>query len=88
MINRLDSPLTTQELMLALQKMQNNKAPGPDGFPVEFFKAFQNQLVPLLHSVYVESLAKGSLPSTLRHASIKVLVKKDKDPELCSSYRR
>lgn len=85
--DQLDSPLTTQELELALQNMQNNKAPGPDGFPVEFFKVFHNQLVPLLHSVYIESLSKGSLPDTLRQASINVLLKKEKDPELCTSYR-
>lgn len=87
LMNDMDSPLTTQELTKALKKMQNNKAPGPDGFPVEFFKAFQGQLVPLLYSVYVEALSNGSLPLTLRQASIKVLLKKDKDPELCSSYR-
>lgn len=86
-IDQLDSPLTMQELTLALQNMQNNKAPGPDGFPVEFFKAFHNQLIPLLHAVYVESLSNGSLPFTLRQASISVLLKKGKDPELCTSYR-
>lgn len=82
-INTLDSPLTQQELLLAIQKMQNNKAPGPDGFPVEFFKAFHKHLVPLLYSVYTESLSSGSLPLTMRQASINVLLKKDKDPELC-----
>ena len=86
MIKQLDSPLTIEELKIALRNMQNNKAPGPDGFPVEFFKAFQDQLIPLLQSVYIESLSNGSLPSTLRQASISVLLKKDKDPELCSSY--
>lgn len=84
-IDQLDSPLTTQELTLALQSMQNNKAPGPDGFPVEFFKAFHNQLIPLLHAVYVESLSNSSLPFTLRQASISILLKKGKDPELCTS---
>uniref|UniRef100_A0A671WYB0 Reverse transcriptase domain-containing protein n=1 Tax=Sparus aurata TaxID=8175 RepID=A0A671WYB0_SPAAU len=87
LVNQLDSDLTTQELNSALQNMQNNKAPGPDGFPVEFFKAFQAKLIPLLYSVYVESLSLGSLPPTLRQASISVLLKKDKDADLCTSYR-
>lgn len=86
-IDQLDSTLTMQELTLALQNMQNNKSPGPEGFPVEFFKAFHNQLIPLLHAVYVESLSNGSLPFTLRQASISVLLKKGKDPKLCTSYR-
>ena len=87
LVNQLDSALTTQELNSALQNMQNNKDPGPDGFPVEFFKAFQAKLIPLLYSVYVESLSLGSLPPTLRQASISVLLKKDEDADLCTSYR-
>lgn len=38
-------------------------------------------------SVYNESLQVGSLPLTLRQASISLLLKKDKDPDLCGSYR-
>uniref|UniRef100_A0A8C5D9N9 Reverse transcriptase domain-containing protein n=1 Tax=Gouania willdenowi TaxID=441366 RepID=A0A8C5D9N9_GOUWI len=86
-LNQLNSKLTVAELNLALQNMQNNKAPGPDGFPVEFFKTFHSKLIPILHSVYIESLSCGNLPPTLRQASISVLLKKDKDPQLCSSYR-
>lgn len=85
--NQLDSVLTIQELNSALQNMQNNKSPGPDGFPVEFFKAFQAKLIPILHSVYLESLHLGSLPPTLRQASFNVLLKKDKDADICTSYR-
>ena len=73
--------------MLAIKSIQNSKAPGPDGFPIEFLKIFQAKLAPLLHSVYSESLRHGSLPPTVRQASISLLLKKDKDPKLCSSYR-
>ena len=86
-IERLDSPLNVSEIVTAISEMQSNKAPGPDGFPVEFFKKFKDKLAPLLHSVYIESLESGSLPPTLRQASINVLLKKDKDPDLCTSYR-
>lgn len=50
------------------------------------YKAFHNQLVPSLHSVYTESLSNGSLPAKLRQALISVRLKKGKDPELCASY--
>lgn len=70
-----------------MRNMQNNKAPGTDGFPVEFFKRFQDKLSPLLHAVYKESLQHGTLPPTLRQASMSHLLKNDKDPVLCSSYR-
>lgn len=81
----LDSPLTTREIILAINNMQSNKAPGPDGFPVELLKKFKTKLE--LHSLHSESLDSGSLPPTLHQASIKLLLKKDKDPDLCTSYR-
>lgn len=87
LVNQLHSTLTIQEINSALQNMQNNKAPGPEEFPVRFFKAFQAQLTPILHLVYLESLSLCSLPPTLRQASINVLLKKDKDPDICTTYR-
>ncbi len=42
----LDSPLTSDELQEALNSMPNKKAPGPDGFPAEFYKEFWAILAP------------------------------------------
>ena len=41
----LDKPVTLEELGRSLQFMHNNKAPGTDGFPTEFFKVFGKELV-------------------------------------------
>lgn len=71
----LDSPLTTEEIILAINNMQSNKAPGPDGFPVEFFKKCKIKLAPILHSVYIESLESGS-PCPSLYVRPKVVVKK------------
>lgn len=38
--NALDTPLTNDELYKALDKMPNNKSPGPDGLPAEFYRHF------------------------------------------------
>lgn len=59
----------------------------PTGFRLNFFKAFEAKFIPILDSVYLESLSLGSLPPTLRQASISVLPRKDKDPGICTSYR-
>ena len=83
----LDAPLSLEEVVFSIKAMQSNKAPGPDGFSVEFFKKFTNKLAPLLIAVYNESLERGSLPPTLTQASIALLLKKGKDPSLCASYR-
>lgn len=36
----LTKPFSLEELDAAMKEMKNNTAPGPDGFSVEFFKAF------------------------------------------------
>lgn len=76
----LDSPLSSEEISMAISALQTNKSPGPDGFSVEFYKAFSAELVPLLLEMYNESFQSGSLPKTLCEASITLLLKKNKDP--------
>lgn len=36
----LSSPFTEKEVRAAVFQMDHNKAPGPDGFPVEFYQNF------------------------------------------------
>lgn len=52
-----------------------------------FFKKCSDKLAPLLLSVFKESLSSNSLPPTMREATISLILKKDKSPSQCSSYR-
>ena len=54
--NCLDVPLSIEEVIASLRLMQNGKAPGPDGFPVDFFKKFSGLLAPLLLDMFNDSL--------------------------------
>lgn len=83
----LDGPLSREEVARAISALQTNKCPGPDGFPVEFYKTFSAKLLPMLLNMYNESFKSGSLSKTLREASITLLLKKNKDPQSCGSYR-
>ena len=83
----LDAPLTLSEIKETISPMNSGKSPGPDGYPVEFYKRFSNQLAPLLLEVFNHSYSQGSLPATLRQSSISLIHKKDKDPLNCASYR-
>ena len=40
----LEGELKLEELTKTLKNMQNNKTPGIDGFPAEFFKVFWTKL--------------------------------------------
>ena len=85
----LDQPLTINEIQAAIDSMHNGRAPGTDAFPAEYYKIFSSRLVPLLKSVYDESLETGCLPPTLTQATISLILKKDKNPLDCyrQSYR-
>ena len=83
----LDSSISEGEIIETIKSMQTGKAPGPDGFPTEFYKLFFPKLAPLLRLVFSEIITEEMLPSTMAQATITVLLKKDKDPLECGSYR-
>lgn len=83
----LEEPISMNEISQAIKLMRNRKAPGPDGYPIEFYKTFATKLVPLLCSVYAEALTQRKLPTSMTQATMSVLPKKDKDPTKRESYR-
>ncbi len=85
--NNLDKPLQLKEIEDSIKAMQSGKAPGPDGFPVEFYKNNSSQLSPLLFNMFNHSFDQSKLPSSLTQAHITVLLKPDKDALDCNSYR-
>lgn len=83
----LDQFLTTNEIQATINSMQSGRTTEPDGFLIEYYETFSSRLVPLLKSMYDETLEAGCLPPTLTQATISLILKKDKDPLDCSSYR-
>lgn len=83
----LDKDITTEELLRAIKSINSGKALGPDGLPIEFYKTFQKRLLTPLLSMFNESLNNGTLPPTLRLATIILILKPGKIPTNCSSYR-
>jgi hypothetical protein len=43
-VTALVEPFSEQEIKAALDDMNANSAPGPDGLPVEFYKCFWDQI--------------------------------------------
>lgn len=83
----LCSPISEQEVREAIGNLQGGKAPGPDGFSSEFYKQFTDYIVGPLTNMFSESFTSGCLPPTLNMAHICLILKKNKPPESCSSYR-
>jgi len=61
----LISPFTASEVREAVFQMEHNKAPGPDGFPAEFFQVFweviKDDLLHLFADLHREALDLYSL---------------------------
>lgn len=83
----LNRPISKEEVLDVIKNLKGGKAPGPDGFGADFYKAFGGLLVDHLTNMYLDSFDKGCLPPTLNLAHISVILKKGKPPEQCGSYR-
>lgn len=82
----LETPLSIDEVTLALRDMNNNKSLGSDEFPVEFCKKLKDILLPQSLNVYNVSKNQGTLPSTLCEAVIFVIPKPGKESINCSNH--
>lgn len=75
---RLEEPISQAEIAAAVSSMQSNKCPGHDGFPAEFLKKFLPSLLPLLHSVSIESSKQGLSLTLLSRLRLLLLLRKIK----------
>uniref|UniRef100_A0AAR2INH7 Reverse transcriptase domain-containing protein n=1 Tax=Pygocentrus nattereri TaxID=42514 RepID=A0AAR2INH7_PYGNA len=83
----LDRNLTIEEISQAIKSINSGKAPGPDGFPIEFYKIFKEKLIIPLFNMYEEAFKNEALPPTLRQAMITLILKPGKPATECSSFR-
>lgn len=84
---QLDVEVSEREVLQAINSLQNNKSPGPDGFTIEYYKVFTTKLLSPFTKMIKESLEKGKLPNSLEMATIILLPKPGKDKQKCDSYR-
>ena len=78
----LEGEITINELGEALSKMKNNKTPGLDGFPADFFKVFWQKLKFLVLRALNESYSNQCLSLTMRQVVINCIPKGNKPRDL------
>ena len=81
-----DSVINVTELENAVKNMKNNKAPGLDGLPVEFYKIFWTDLKSHLFNAIKESYKCKELCHSMRTAVLSLLFKKGEKHNL-ANYR-
>ena len=67
------------ELASSLKTMSTDKAPGPDGFTVEFFVKFWDLLGPLLSDVIYKCFLDGSVCDSMKSSLTRLIFKKRGD---------
>ena len=75
----LERPIEIQEISVALSQLKNQKSPGCDGLPVEFYKVFYDKLKPFLHELYLEIVKAEELHLTAKRGILSLLEKVGKD---------
>lgn len=76
-------PITGEQIKDCILRLKNNKSPGVDGLPGEYYKTYVYELT----EVYNYALTDGDPPASWSEAIISVIHRDGKDPTLCASYR-
>lgn len=85
--DRLEAPVSTEEVLAVIKNLKRCSAPGPDGFSAPYYKTFANTLAPYL-AKFINSKIKGDpLDPQMNAAFITVIPKPDRDPGELSNYR-
>ena len=72
----LNGPITPDEFETRIKMFLTQKSHGPDGFTGEFYKAFKEELTPiLLHRLFEKMQTDGKLPNSFYEASIILIPK-------------
>lgn len=85
-IQLMDKEFTEVEIKMAIKTIHTSKAPGPDGFSGNYYREYQEILLPHLCS-YFNDLRKGNkIPTHENEAYIHFIPKLGKDLGECFNY--
>ena len=81
------SQLTIIDLQEAIKGMKNNKTPGSDGIPIDFYKVFWTILKEPFYDMMVYTYDEQQLHTTAREGILNLIPKSNKDTRLIKNLR-
>ena len=83
----LDKDFTTNEIKDSVFSMDNNKAPGTDGLPAEFYKHFWDILEVPMYELFLACRDRKVLNESAHTGTISLLPKGNKNPNFLKNWR-
>ena len=83
----MNGSISRAEILTSLKLLNLNRSLGYNGFPVELYIVFFNDICDLLLDCYQYSFDQGFMSMSQRNGVITILPKKDKDPLFTKNYR-
>ena len=82
-----NTQITIKDLENAIKTMKNNKTPGSDGIPVDFYKVFWTQLKETFYQMMQETYSMEKLHKTAREGILNLIPKAEKDTRYVKNLR-
>jgi len=60
-MENLNRPITSMEMETVIRNLLANKSPGPEGFSVEFYQNFREEITPILLKLFQKIVEEGKL---------------------------
>ena len=71
----LNSPISIDEIKIAINSLAEQKCPGNDGLSIEWYKKYYEEIKHAYHSVILKNVENGQMHATARDTIISLMDK-------------